>query len=74
MCFLFVYSDDAEPLKPSVLQKPDNQTSSGNWSVFPQVETNQYGADDTALNGIRLFCAKDGNRNFLYYVESHTGQ
>ncbi|XP_017288831.1 vitelline membrane outer layer protein 1 homolog [Kryptolebias marmoratus] len=38
-----------------------------------RVETNQYGADDTALNGIRLFCAKDGNRNFLYYVESHTG-
>lgn len=67
----------AEPSAVSwqqLLQKPDNRTSSGNRSVFPQVETNQYGADDTALNGIRLFCAKDGNRNFLYYVESHTGQ
>uniref|UniRef100_A0A3Q2V6G7 Vitelline membrane outer layer 1 homolog b n=4 Tax=Haplochromini TaxID=319058 RepID=A0A3Q2V6G7_HAPBU len=38
-----------------------------------RVESNQYGSDDTALNGIRLVCAKDGNRNFLYTIESHTG-
>ncbi|KAM6910587.1 vitelline membrane outer layer protein 1 homolog [Xenentodon cancila] len=38
-----------------------------------RVETNQYGDDDTALNGIRLICAKDENRSFLYTVESHTG-
>uniref|UniRef100_A0A8C3A7W6 Uncharacterized protein n=1 Tax=Cyclopterus lumpus TaxID=8103 RepID=A0A8C3A7W6_CYCLU len=33
----------------------------------------RYGADDTALNGIRLICAQDDNRSFLYSVESHTG-
>ncbi|XP_062255350.1 vitelline membrane outer layer protein 1 homolog [Platichthys flesus] len=38
-----------------------------------RVESNQYGADDTALNGIRLICGKDVNRSFLYSVESHTG-
>ncbi|XP_020496088.1 vitelline membrane outer layer protein 1 [Labrus bergylta] len=38
-----------------------------------RVESNQYGADDTALNGIRLICAKDDSRSFLYSVESHTG-
>ncbi|XP_041843110.1 vitelline membrane outer layer protein 1 homolog [Melanotaenia boesemani] len=38
-----------------------------------RVETNQYGGDDTALNGIRLICAKNGDRSFLFYIESHTG-
>ncbi|XP_068558265.1 vitelline membrane outer layer protein 1 homolog [Cebidichthys violaceus] len=38
-----------------------------------RVESNQYVADDTALNGIRLICAKDENRGFLYSIESHTG-
>ncbi|XP_034552980.1 vitelline membrane outer layer protein 1 homolog [Notolabrus celidotus] len=38
-----------------------------------RVESNQYGADDTALNGIRLICAKDDSRSFLYSIESHTG-
>uniref|UniRef100_A0A8D3CUL0 Vitelline membrane outer layer protein 1-like n=1 Tax=Scophthalmus maximus TaxID=52904 RepID=A0A8D3CUL0_SCOMX len=38
-----------------------------------RVESNQYGSDDTALNGIRLICSKDGNRSFLYSIESHTG-
>ncbi|XP_026868077.2 vitelline membrane outer layer protein 1 homolog [Electrophorus electricus] len=38
-----------------------------------RVETNQYGGDDTALNGIRLFCGQNGDRSFLYTVESNTG-
>ncbi|XP_074540190.1 vitelline membrane outer layer protein 1-like [Halichoeres trimaculatus] len=38
-----------------------------------RVESNQYGSDDTALNGIRLICAKDDSRDFLYSIESHTG-
>ncbi|XP_033836381.1 vitelline membrane outer layer protein 1 homolog [Periophthalmus magnuspinnatus] len=38
-----------------------------------RVESNQYGSDDTALNGIRLICAKDESRSFLYTVESHAG-
>uniref|UniRef100_A0A665UGQ6 Vitelline membrane outer layer 1 homolog n=1 Tax=Echeneis naucrates TaxID=173247 RepID=A0A665UGQ6_ECHNA len=38
-----------------------------------RVESNQYGVDDTALNGIRLICAKDEDRSFLYSIESHTG-
>ncbi|XP_056142028.1 vitelline membrane outer layer protein 1 homolog [Lampris incognitus] len=38
-----------------------------------RVEPNQYVQDDTALNGIRLICAKNKDRSFLYTVESHTG-
>ncbi|XP_029306982.1 vitelline membrane outer layer protein 1 homolog [Cottoperca gobio] len=38
-----------------------------------RVESSQWGTDDTALNGIRLICAEDNNRSFLYYIESHTG-
>uniref|UniRef100_A0A8C6TAQ7 Vitelline membrane outer layer protein 1 homolog n=2 Tax=Neogobius melanostomus TaxID=47308 RepID=A0A8C6TAQ7_9GOBI len=38
-----------------------------------RVESNQYGADDTALNGVRLICAKDESRSFLYTIESHSG-
>ncbi|XP_028835258.1 vitelline membrane outer layer protein 1 homolog [Denticeps clupeoides] len=38
-----------------------------------RVEGNQYGLDDTALNGIRLICGKKEDRSFLYTVESHTG-
>ncbi|KAM4600348.1 vitelline membrane outer layer protein 1 homolog [Polymixia lowei] len=38
-----------------------------------RVESNQYGLDDTALNGIRLICAKEEDRSFLYSIESHTG-
>uniref|UniRef100_A0A3Q4BPH5 Uncharacterized protein n=1 Tax=Mola mola TaxID=94237 RepID=A0A3Q4BPH5_MOLML len=38
-----------------------------------RVESNQFGMDDTSLNGIRIICAEDDSRNFQYYVESHTG-
>ncbi|XP_053468173.1 vitelline membrane outer layer protein 1 [Ictalurus furcatus] len=38
-----------------------------------RVEPNQYANDDTALNGIRLFCVQNEDRRFLYSVESHTG-
>lgn len=48
-------------------------SGSGNFFLFLQVESNQYGLDDTALNGIRLICAEDNSRNFLYSIESHTG-
>ncbi|KAM8826032.1 vitelline membrane outer layer protein 1 homolog [Synchiropus picturatus] len=38
-----------------------------------RVEGNQYGIDDTALNGVRLICAEDESRTHLYTIESHTG-
>ncbi|KAJ8354469.1 hypothetical protein SKAU_G00220360 [Synaphobranchus kaupii] len=38
-----------------------------------RVEPKQYALDDTALNGIRLYCSKPNDRTFLYSVESHIG-
>ncbi|KAJ3597731.1 hypothetical protein NHX12_001248 [Muraenolepis orangiensis] len=38
-----------------------------------RVESNQYGLDDTALNGVRLICARGGDRSFLYSIESDVG-
>ncbi|CAL8287879.1 unnamed protein product [Merluccius merluccius] len=38
-----------------------------------RVESNQYALDDTALNGVRLICARDGDRSFMYSIESHVG-
>uniref|UniRef100_A0A8C6UIJ2 Vitelline membrane outer layer protein 1 homolog n=1 Tax=Neogobius melanostomus TaxID=47308 RepID=A0A8C6UIJ2_9GOBI len=38
-----------------------------------RVESNQHGGDDTAMNGVRLFCAKDESRSLLYTIESHYG-
>ncbi|XP_056459092.1 vitelline membrane outer layer protein 1 homolog isoform X1 [Gadus chalcogrammus] len=38
-----------------------------------RVESNQYVLDDTALNGVRLICARDEDRSFLYSIESHVG-
>ncbi|XP_075899445.1 vitelline membrane outer layer protein 1-like [Nelusetta ayraudi] len=38
-----------------------------------RVETNQWGLDDTSLNGIRLICSKGEDRSFLYTIESHAG-
>jgi len=55
---------------------PDRFTPVGehnSFSVIGQVESNQYGLDDTALNGVRLICARDEDRSFLYSIESHTG-
>lgn len=49
------------------------QISSGNHFLPLQVESNQWGMDDTALNGIRLICAKGEDRSFLYTIESHAG-
>ncbi|KAJ7985440.1 hypothetical protein DPEC_G00352060 [Dallia pectoralis] len=69
----------------SVLTVPNGEKF-GNWT-WPEmcpdnffavgfqlrVESEQYGLDDTALNGIRLICAKGEERSFLYTIESHTG-
>ncbi|XP_060936549.1 uncharacterized protein LOC133013582 [Limanda limanda] len=38
-----------------------------------QVEAKQGSSDDTAMNGIRLICAKDERRSSTSTVESHTG-
>ncbi|KAM3613701.1 uncharacterized protein V6R79_003783 [Siganus canaliculatus] len=38
-----------------------------------RVEPNQYGLDDTSMNGIRLICAQNEDRSFVYSIESHTG-
>ncbi|MBN3298062.1 vitelline membrane outer layer protein 1-like [Amia ocellicauda] len=38
-----------------------------------RVEENQLGLDDTALNGIRLFCSKPSDRSVLYTTESNIG-
>ncbi|KAM9309944.1 LOW QUALITY PROTEIN: vitelline membrane outer layer protein 1 homolog [Pholidichthys leucotaenia] len=38
-----------------------------------RVETSQGKGDDTALNGIRIICAKNGDRSLLFTVESHPG-
>ncbi|KAJ8415909.1 hypothetical protein AAFF_G00404660 [Aldrovandia affinis] len=69
----------------SILTVPNGEQF-GNWTwpeMCPEgfyaggfslrVESDQYGMDDTALNGIRLYCSKPGDRTFLYSVESHIG-
>ncbi|CAL8358858.1 unnamed protein product [Arctogadus glacialis] len=69
----------------SVINVPNGEQF-GNWTwpeMCPErfyavgfsvrVESNQYGLDDTALNGVRLICAKDADRSFLYSIESHVG-
>ncbi|XP_060936556.1 vitelline membrane outer layer protein 1 homolog [Limanda limanda] len=38
-----------------------------------RVESKQGDGDDTAMNGIRLICGKDGNHNSIHTVESHPG-
>ncbi|XP_023658427.1 vitelline membrane outer layer protein 1 homolog [Paramormyrops kingsleyae] len=38
-----------------------------------RVESNQYGLDDTSLNGIRLYCSQGTDRSYLYTIESHIG-
>ncbi|XP_060936563.1 vitelline membrane outer layer protein 1 homolog [Limanda limanda] len=38
-----------------------------------RVQAYLYPGDNTAMNGIRLICSKDGNRSLTYSVESHTG-
>ncbi|CAL8247677.1 unnamed protein product [Lota lota] len=69
----------------SVISVPNGEQF-GNWTwpeMCPEtffavgfsirVESNQYGLDDTALNGVRLICARDKDRSFLYSIESHVG-
>uniref|UniRef100_A0A4W5P7B4 Uncharacterized protein n=1 Tax=Hucho hucho TaxID=62062 RepID=A0A4W5P7B4_9TELE len=67
----------------SLLTVPNGEQF-GNWTwpemcpdkffaVGFMLRSEQYGLYDTALNGIRLICAKDEYRSFLYTIESHTG-
>ncbi|CAL8259227.1 unnamed protein product [Boreogadus saida] len=69
----------------SVINVPNGEQF-GNWTwpeMCPErfyavgfsvrVESKQYGLDDTALNGVRLICARDEDRSFLYSIESHVG-